>query len=175
MVQRIVVAGPVTILEIVWSGFTLINASYTTAGGAGSAILAGLGGLFVALFFLLVAGGARNWMAGTLLAFIMFWGGTLLEFRFRFVARLVARATGTPYPPPPDPPGFSLPSPPWPAPRNFREAWRQAVEAQARAVQVPPAYEQPPFAPSPEAATPLLPVRETDSTSLKPVDAYQGV
>lgn len=161
-----------TILEITWSGFTLLNAKYTTAGGVGSAILAGLGGLFVALFFLLVAGGARNWMAGTLLVFIMFWGGALLEFRFRFVARLAARATGSPYPPPPDPHRFSPLSFPFFAPRSYQEDWLRAVQSQARAAQVPPAYEEPPFTPRPEAATPLLPLREIDGTSPKPVGNY---
>ena len=158
-----------TILELAWSGFLLLSARLATV-RVGPAILAGLVAVVAALFLLLVAGGARNWMAATLLVFLLFWSGVLLELRLGFVHRRVAQATASSSADT-DPHRRALPSAPWLLQDRIQEAigTSRAVAARANAVQAPPPYEHRPSMPDEEEARRLLSPRETHGTFPKAV------
>ena len=112
--------------------------------------------LAASLFVLLVGGGARNWMAGTLLVFLMFWGAVVLELYLGFVHGLVADATASPSSRA-GPRRWTLLSTPRAVESAVQGSMVPAAATTADNVQSPPPYEPP--LPGEQASIPLQPLR----------------
>jgi hypothetical protein len=127
----------------------------------------------LALFILLVGGGARNWIAGALLVIFLFWGAFVLELCFGFVRRLIARFVVSPTPGAGADGGTPLAGG-W-GPGNGYQSTPDDHAAPVNAAdtpdaQRPPPYENIPYLEGHDSATPLLSLGGTRGVPSKPVE-----